>query len=148
MRLRLNQRGVSLLETITVTGIMGILTALAVPQFRTMREQSNLLSVQREVLSAVTVARSSAILANASRQLIFTPPTTITIKDTTGTTTYYTRNLKAYGSVKMSGSTAISVPFDARGLLNPPNAVTMTFSNGTGQSTTLTVYPSGKAALG
>ncbi len=141
-------RGRTLMEVVVVGAVMGTLLAMAAPVIGLFRNEVGLQSVQREVMSAMYVGRSSAIANNAARSVVITPPSTITITDQSGTTTYYTRSLKSYGSGITVGSGdgngAVTVTFDARGLLTPATTVTVTIRNTNQQAKTVTVYPTGK----
>jgi len=126
-----------------------VLMAITVPSAFTLIQEASIVSVQREVMSALYIGRSSAIANSAQRRVVFTPPQLIQITNQAGTTTYYSRSLHRYGSgIKISGNGTITVPYDARGLLSPSTTVTLTVVNGNQQSTTITVYPTGKATIG
>jgi Tfp pilus assembly protein FimT len=145
-----SNRGRSVLEVMTATGIMAVLTVIAVPVISSLRAETALVSVKREVMSALYVGRSSAIASNARRAVIVTPPRSIQIQDPSTGTTYYTRDLSGYGPVSVSGTgsttSPVTITFDARGLLAPVNPVVLTINNGNNQTATVTVYATGKAA--
>ncbi len=141
--------GRTLMEVVVVGAVMGALMATAVPVIGTFRNEVGVQSVQREIMSAMYVGRSSAIASNAARSVVITPPSTIKITDQSGSTTYYTRSLKSYGTGITAGggdngSAAVTVTFDARGLLTPATTVTVTIQNTARQTKTVTVYPTGK----
>ncbi len=138
-------RGVSLVDVLTACSIMGLLAAVAVPSFTAFRQSTSLISVQREIMTALYIGRSNAIMNNAQRAVVITPPRMIEIKDGAGTTTYYTRDLNVYGSsVSISGASPVTITFDARGLLTSTTSVTLTITNDKLQTRTVTVYPTGK----
>jgi prepilin-type N-terminal cleavage/methylation domain-containing protein len=56
-----NQRGVTLVEVMVVVGIIGVLSALAVPQLRVWREDTRVRSSARSVADAFHVARTEAM---------------------------------------------------------------------------------------
>ena len=148
-----SKRGYSLVEVVTVLGMMGILTAMATPLVTTLVSEANLISVQREVMSALYIGRSSAIANNAPRLVIITPPalpgsgTLIQIQDQSGNR-FYNRNLKAYGpNMTVTGpnpSDPTTITYDGRGLLTPATSITLSIGNGIHQTKTVTVYPTGK----
>ena len=146
--------GFSLAEVLSVFGITAVVMAIAVPSLSVLRQETSLYSVQREVMSALYLGRSSAIANNAARSVVITPPRLIQIQSRDGATTYYRRDLSAYGSaLSVTGSDwnqddPITITYDARGLLSPATAVSLTIRNGLRQTKTVTIYPTGKAAAG
>ena len=148
MRLLRRQHGYSIFEVITATSVIAVVSAMAVPSLSKLRAETALPSVQREVMGALYIARSSAIANNTRRSVVITPQTkTIQIKDQAGTTVY-NRNLSTYGpSISIAGDSAITIVFEAVGLLSPPtNPVTVTINGISNQSKTVTVYGTGKAS--
>lgn len=153
MRLLSSSRGYSLLEITTVTCVVAVVTAIAVPSLNALRTESGLPSAEREVMGALYMARSGAIAYNAPRSVIVTPSTkTIQIQDQSGTV-IYTRSLSTYGDGLTigSGSTLgdasgpVTITFDGRGLLTPATSTIIVRLNGpSNQTKTVTVYPTGK----
>ena len=138
-------RGFTFVELLTACSIFVVLLAIAVPSFTAFRQSTTLVSVERELMTALYIGRSNAIMTNAQRAVVITPPRKIEIKDGTGTTTYYTRDLNVYGSaVSIAGSSPITITFDPRGLLTTTTSATVTITNGQSQHRTITVYPTGK----
>jgi prepilin-type N-terminal cleavage/methylation domain-containing protein len=147
MFLRHRQNGFSLAEVMAVTGLVAIVSAIAIPSLSTLKAQTALPSVQREVMGALYIARASAIAYNSQRSVVITPRTkTIQIKDQSGTTVY-TRDLSTYGpSISIAGDGAITIVFDAVGLLSPPtDLITVTINGIANMTKTVTVYGTGKA---
>jgi Tfp pilus assembly protein FimT len=145
MQLTRCNRGFTLTDLLTACSIMALLVAVVVPSFTAFRQSTSLISVQREIMTALYIGRSNAIMNNAPRAVVITPPRKIEIKDGTGTTTYYARDLNVYGStVSISGSSPVTITFDARGLLTSTTSVTLTITNDKSQTKTVTVYPTGK----
>ncbi len=146
--------GSSLAEVLSVFGITAVVMAIAVPSLSALRQETSIYSMQREVMSALYLGRSSAIANNAARSVVITPPRLIQIQSRDGTTTYYSRDLSGYGSALsvmgsgMGSNDPIMITFDARGLLTPATAVSLTISNGLRQAKRVTVYPTGKAVAG
>jgi type II secretion system protein H len=141
---RTSERGFSLIEVLVVTGITAILAAIAVPSFYTLSQEAGLTSAQREVMTALYLARSNAIASNTPRTVIFTPPQGIQIQNQAHAT-IYAHNLNVYGAgIKLTERSAASITFDARGLVSPPASFTLTLTNAKDQSKTVTVYPTGK----
>lgn len=145
MQLTRCNRGITLIDVLTTSSIIALLAAVVVPSFTAFRQSTSLISVQREIMTALYIGRSNAIMNNAQRAVVITPPQKIEIKDGAGTTTYYTRDLSIYGStVSISGSSPVTITFDARGLLTSTTSVTLTVTNDKLQTKTVTVYPTGK----
>ena len=141
---RTSQRGLSLIEVMVVAGITAILAAVAVPSFYTLSQETSLLSAQREVMTALYLARSNAIATSVPRTVIFTPPRSIQIQNQAHTT-IYSRNLNMYGSgIRLTEASAASITYDARGLISPPASFTLAITNSKDQIKTVTVYPTGK----
>ncbi len=146
--------GSSVAEVLSVFGITAVVMAIAVPSLSALRQETSLYSVQREVMSALYLGRSGAIANNAARSVVITPPRLIQIQSRDGTTTYYRRDLSGYGSaLSVTGSDSnssdpITITFDARGLLTPATAASLTISNGLGQAKKVTVSPTGRAVAG
>ena len=129
-----------------VTGITAILAAIAAPSLYTLSQEASLMSAQREVMTALYLARSNAIASNVPRTVIFTPPQLIQIQNQAHTT-IYTRNLNVYGSdIRLTNQGAVSITYDARGLISPPASFTLSITNGKNQIKTVTVYPTGRPA--
>lgn len=149
-----SRHGFSLIEVLMALMVTAVAMAIAVPSISVLRQETSLHSVQREIMSALYMGRSSAIANNGARSVVITPPALIQIRSRDGTITYYERDLSAYGSGiavggnSLSPSTPITITYDARGLLTPATAVTLTISNGLRQSKTVTIYPTGKPAAG
>lgn len=68
-RRKANQ-GVTLLEVIVVVGIMGVLSAMAVPNMRTWRDDQRLRTTARMIADAMGLARAEA-LRTGSRHIVF-----------------------------------------------------------------------------
>ena len=141
---RTSERGFSIIEVVVVAGITAMLAAIAVPSFYTLSQEVSLVSAQREVMTALYLARSNAIANNVPRTVLFTPPQLIQIQDQAHTT-IYTRNLNVYGSgIRLTDHSIASITFDARGLISPPASFTLTITNAKNQTKTVIVYPTGK----
>jgi prepilin-type N-terminal cleavage/methylation domain-containing protein len=141
---RTSERGFSLIEVVVAAGITAILAAIAVPSFYALTQEAGLVSAQREVMTALYLARSGAIANNVPRTVVFAPPQLIRIQDQAHAT-IYTRNLNVYGaSITLTEQSAASITYDARGLISPPASFTLTIQNGKRQTKTVTVYPTGK----
>jgi prepilin-type N-terminal cleavage/methylation domain-containing protein len=142
---RTPERGYSLIEVMVVAGLTAILTAMAVPSVYTLSQEASLMSAQREVMTALYLARANAIATNVPRTVIFTPPQLIQIQDQAHTT-IYTRSLGVYGAgIRLTNSSAVSITYDARGLISPPASFTLSLTNRRQKKIrTVTVYPTGK----
>ncbi len=139
-------RGYSFAELLVVMSMVAALATVAVPSVSKLRAGANLASAQRDVMTALYVARSSAIATNAARSVVITPPNLIVIQDQAKTTTYYTRDLNVYGTNISIAGNPVTITFDARGMVNQTGSLTLTINNGQNQSKTVSVYPTGKAA--
>jgi Tfp pilus assembly protein FimT len=147
MRLLRGQNGFSLAEAITVSALMAVVSAMAIPSLTKLKAETALPSVQREVMGALYMARSTAIAYNARRSVVITPRTKIIqINDQAGTAVY-TRDLSTYGpAISIAGDGAITIVFDAIGQLSSPTSpVTVTINGTSNRSKTVTVYGTGKA---
>jgi len=61
MTRRLNQKGLTILELTIVAVVVGIISMLAIPQFGKVMERLKLKTAGRDVVSALRLARSSAV---------------------------------------------------------------------------------------
>jgi prepilin-type N-terminal cleavage/methylation domain-containing protein len=142
-------RGFSLIEVVTTLGILGVLYSVAAPAVSTLRQKVSLVSAQREVMSVLYRTRGNALASNTPRRLVLTPPASIRVTDSTGTTTYFDENLDPYDcGIHIASEHPIIVTYDARGLLNPPTTVRLTLHDATHQAENITIYPTGKPAAG
>jgi type IV fimbrial biogenesis protein FimT len=90
------QRGVTLLELMTVVAILAVLAAIAVPSFRTFIVNQRIRNASFELQAALTAARGQAITQNGTVSLNRTGTTwdqgwTVSATDTSGTTVFDTR---------------------------------------------------------
>jgi len=142
-----SKHGFSLIEVVTTLSIVGVLCAIVTPAVDTLRQKVGLLSAQREVMSVLYRTRGNALASNAPRRLVFSPPASVRVTDSNGTTTYFNENLDPYGcGIRIATEHSITVTYDARGLLNPPTTVTLTLQAPARESRTVTVYPTGRPA--
>jgi Tfp pilus assembly protein FimT len=140
-----SDHGFSIMEALVVTGIVTMLAAIALPSFYTLNQEVSLVSAQREVMTVLYLARWNAVANNAPRTVLFAPPQSIQIQDPAHNT-IYTRNLNVYGpGITLTNQSAISITYDARGLISPPASFTLTITNAKNQTKMVTVYPTGKA---
>jgi Tfp pilus assembly protein FimT len=140
--------GYSFAEILVAMAIVAGVATVAVPSFTKLRDQASLGSMQREVMSALYIARSTAIATNSARSVVITPPRSIKIQNLAKTTTYYTRDLSGYGNGVSIAGDPVTITFDARGLVSPPASFTLTINNSLGQSKTVSVFLTGKAMAG
>lgn len=61
MRLSSNERGMTLIELMTAVVVMGIVTTMAFPTFETAMDRMEIRSANRDLTSALKLARSMAI---------------------------------------------------------------------------------------
>ena len=64
-----NRKGFTAIEMALVTTIVGLLAAVALPRFGQMREQAELNSAKRQLITQLGAARASAVQRNRSVQL-------------------------------------------------------------------------------
>jgi prepilin-type N-terminal cleavage/methylation domain-containing protein len=69
-----DQRGMSLVEMLTVLSIVGVLFAIAAPTISTQIAIQDLRGTTREILDVFRDARSSAVDEGAPRYVLFLPP--------------------------------------------------------------------------
>ena len=61
MKISHNRRGITVLELTIVTVVIGVIAALAIPQFDKVMERLKLKTAGRDVLSSMRLARSAAV---------------------------------------------------------------------------------------
>ena len=61
MKMRHNNRGITVLELTIVTVVIGVISAMAIPQFGKVMERLKLKTAGRDVLSSMRLARSAAV---------------------------------------------------------------------------------------
>ena len=128
--------------------LVGVVTATAVPWMTRLRSETGLPTAQRDVMSALYIARSTAIAYNSPRSVVITPTTKMLVINDPGGNTIYSRNLSSYGpDLNIAGTSVITITFDGCGLLRPQNGpITITLNGIANQSKTITVYGTGKAS--
>jgi len=120
--------------------------ALAAPSISTLRAGANLVGVEREVITALYIGRSSAIQTNSTRVVVFTPPRLIQIQNTDATTTYYTDNSANTGPVSPSPAARLSSSSLMRAACSSSLDRAADLQQQHARSKTVTVYPTGKIA--
>jgi len=71
-----DQRGMTLVEILVVTAVVGILFAIALPAVNTHIARQELRGAAREVVEVLRDARSAAVDEGVPRYVVFTPPRT------------------------------------------------------------------------
>ena len=135
-----DNRGFSLAELLAVTGIIGVLTAIAIPSFLTTRPGLRLNGAAREVFSKLMWARAQAVKENTTYSVVFPNNHTLTIINDTngngvadlGETTEETVDIQTdYTDVTfIVGGSDTTPNFNGRGTTS--GETTITVSNGSG----------------
>jgi prepilin-type N-terminal cleavage/methylation domain-containing protein len=161
-----DQRGMTLVEILVVTAVVGVLFAIAMPAVNTHIALQELRGASREVVEVLRDARSSAVDEGVPRYVVFTPPRTYQVwKYEGGTWVEEERAHELPGSVEFTADdvtfsnatladepeTGATVPdkaayFDTRGAYpydsSPPSTYSLTLRGGLGRTETLTLHTS------
>jgi prepilin-type N-terminal cleavage/methylation domain-containing protein len=162
-----DQRGMTLVEILVVTAVVGVLFAIALPAVNSHIALQEMRGAAREVVEVLRDARSSAVDEGMPRYVVFTPPRTYQVwKYEGGTWVEEERAHELPGSVEFDDtdvtfsnvaledepeSTSGPIPdnaayFDTRGAYpydsSPPSTYSLTLRGGLGRTETLTLHTS------
>ena len=132
------QRGFSLVELMIAIAVAAILGAIAMYSWQGYRDNINLKTATREVMSDIANSRQRAVAENTSYQMNFTNgASSYTI--TSGST--ITKNLADFGNDLSFTSGNLQLTFLTRGISNNG---TITLTNGKGSTATITINITGR----
>jgi len=149
-----DSRGFSLAELITVTSIISIMSAIAIPSFLTVQPGMRLNGAAREVFGKLMWARAQAVEENTTYSVAFPNNHTLTIINDTngngvadlGETTETVDIQTDYTDVTFVVGGADTTPnFNGRGTTN--GQTTITVSNGSGSTRIVTVTATGNVKI-
>ena len=111
-----NRKGFTAIEMALVTTIVGLMAAVALPKFGQMREQAELNSAKRQLITQLGAARASAVQRNRSVQLHTDGAEIWLTTDVGGVETEIARRSRPYDQfdVKVEASND-PITFDPRG---------------------------------
>jgi type IV fimbrial biogenesis protein FimT len=133
------QRGFSLIELLIAISVVAIMGGIAMYSWQGYRDNTNLKTAAREVMSDIANCRQRAVAENASYQMNFTNgASTYTITSAAGT---ITKNLSDFGNGLSFTSGNLLVTFLTRGISSNG---TITLTNGKGSTATITINITGR----
>ena len=148
-----DNRGFSLAEMLAVTGIIGVLTAIAIPSFLSTRPGLRLNGAAREVFGKLMWARAQAVEENTTYSVAFPNDHTLTIINDTngngvadlGETTEAVDIQTDYTDVTfVVGGSDATPNFNGRGTTSGETTITVSNSSGT---RIVTVTPTGNVKI-
>lgn len=151
-----DNRGFSLAELLTVTAIIGIVTAVAMPSFLSMQPGMRLNGASREVFGKLMWARAQAVEENITYSVIFPNNHTMTIiRDAngngaadTGETTESVDIQTDYSDCTFSVTSGDSTPnFHGRGTTDGTGGDTVITITNTAGSRTVTITLTGNIKI-
>ena len=142
--------GFTLIEILIVVAFIAVLAGVAVPTVTDAMRRYSLASASQEVVSTIRSARQQAVGQNAIRRVRFNFPAVgqYQVLDAADAAVGDVQFLPAgadFGAV--SGDIAITTSGRVTDLAGTPTTETIVLSNDDGQTTTITVSPSGRVEL-
>ena len=139
-------KGITLIETVIVFCIIGIVAAIAIPQFRKMATNGNLRAAARDIVGDFSYMRERALSENTGLSISFdTTHSAYTVPFPGGkvkTPGYFSSDINITGVTFPGGGTTLT--FTTRGTISPPGMNTITLANGLGSTATITVLTAGR----
>jgi len=123
-----NSPGFTIIELLVVIGVFGILTVIAVPQFRALQAGFRLDGATRQVFSELMSARARAVNENATYTVTFPDNRTVQI---VGAAARAVNLQTLYDADVTVTSSAATIILSSRGTSNVASTITITNSAGT-----------------
>lgn len=141
----LNKNGFTLTEVLIVIAILGIVLAIAAPNFTRYRDNANLREAARDVSSDIQLYKQRAIAENTNYEISFSG-NNYTI--TKGATTVATKTVGANNAyIKISESYPTGkIELDTRGMLKPSGELKLKHSK-RGSEATITTSLTGRVSV-
>jgi Tfp pilus assembly protein FimT len=133
--------GYSLLERLTVVGMLGIIAAIGFPAAQSLRRERLLSSARRDTAGFVLQARSMAIRTGSPITVELSSPTQLSIHSAAGSVV---GSMSLGGRLVTLSSTATSFTFDAGGSLSEGSAVVLTLATPPALTKAMTIDPAGR----
>jgi prepilin-type N-terminal cleavage/methylation domain-containing protein len=141
------QKGFSLIELVIVIGLIGILGAVTAYSWMGYRDNANLKTAAREVMSDIAYCKQRAVSEGIQYRLTFTADTNNYTISAAPFAVAQTKSLANFGpglSVSATNFTAGQVTFLPRGTLSS-NLGTITLTNDRNSTATITINITGRA---
>ncbi len=114
-----NRKGVTLTELMVVIVVMGIMLGIGVPRFHTMAERSGVDAARDQVLSAINLARRTAVRRGATATFNASANQIWVTVDSSGTQVDVLRKIELLTNYKVALATtgnAAAIAYNTRGL--------------------------------
>ena len=140
-----SQKGFTMIEGVIVIIVIGIVAAIAVPQFQKMAKNGNLKAAAKDLMGDFSYMRERAISENTSLSIVFdTEQNRYTVPGLANpkTPTYFSNDINITGVNLTNGGATLT--FQTRGTISPPGTNTITLTNGLGSTATITLLTAGR----